>query len=96
MDNAIPLEVRYARAKILRRLSKIKFQNIQEKNIGTTRSVLFEMSDEDYLSGFTDNYIRVKVPSNDIINENSIHDINLLEIKGDQLIGELSLSLIHI
>ena len=90
MDNSIPLEVRYARAKILRRLSKMKFQNIQEKNIGTTRSVLFEMSDEDYLSGFTDNYIRVKVPNNDIINENSIHDINLLEIKGGQLIGELS------
>jgi len=90
MDNSIPLEIRYARAKILRRLSKIKFQNIQEKNIGVTRSVLFEMSDEDYLSGLTDNYIRVKVPNNDIINENSIHDINLLEIKGDQLIGELS------
>ena len=90
MDNSIPLEVRYARAKILRRLSKMKFQNIQEKNIGVTRSVLFEMSNEDYLSGLTDNYIRVKVPNNDIINENSIHDINLLEIKGGQLIGELS------
>ena len=90
MDNSISLEVRYARAKILRRLSKMKFQNIQEKNIGVTRSVLFEMSDEDYLSGLTDNYIRVKVPNNDMINENSIHDINLLEIKGDQLIGELS------
>ena len=47
------------------------------------------MSDEEYISGLTDNYIRVKVPKNDVINHNSIHDISLQSIKGGQLIGEL-------
>ena len=90
MVDSIPLDVRYARAKILRKLSKMKFQNIQEESIGKIRPVLFEMSDEDYFSGLTDNYIRVKVLNNNTIDENSIHNINLLEIKGEQLIGELA------
>ena len=90
MVDSIPLDVRYARAKILRKLSKMKFQNIQEESIGKIRPVLFEMSDEDYFSGLTDNYIRVKVLNNNTIDENSIHNINLLEIKGEQIIGELA------
>ena len=89
LKNSVPLDERYARAKILRKLSKIKFQNIHQKNIGLKRPVLFEMSDEEYISGLTDNYIRVKVPKNDVINHNSIHDISLQSIKGGQLIGEL-------
>ncbi len=91
MNNQVPLDVRYARAKILRKLSKIKFQNIQKRNLGTIRPVLFEMSDEQYISGLTDNYIRVKIPKTKTVSENSIHDINLIEMKGEQLIGELSL-----
>ena len=90
MISQVPLDVRYARAKILRKLSKMKFQNIQERSLGEIRPVLFEMSDEEYISGLTDNYIRVKVPQNSMVNENSIHNINLVEMKGEQLIGELS------
>ena len=90
MISQVPLDVRYARAKILRKLSKIKFQNIQERSLGKIRPVLFEMSDEEYISGLTDNYIRVKVPQNSMVNENSIHNINLVQMKGEQLIGELS------
>ena len=90
MISQVPLDVRYARAKILRKLSKIKFQNIQERSLGEIRPVLFEMSDEEYISGLTDNYIRVKVPQNSMVNENSIHNINLVQMKGEQLIGELS------
>ena len=90
MGNPVPLDVRYSRAKVLRKLSKIKFQNIQEKNLGAIRPVLFEMSDEEYISGLTDNYIRVKIPKTSMADENSICNINLLEIRGEQLIGELS------
>ena len=91
MISQVPLDVRYARAKILRKLSKIKFQNIQERSLGEIRPVLFEMSDEEYISGLTDNYIRVKVLQNSTLNENSIHNINLVQMKGEQLIGELSI-----
>ena len=48
------------------------------------------MSDEEYISGLTDNYIRVKIPKSSMVNENSIHNINLVQMKGEQLIGELS------
>ena len=91
MSSQVPLDVRYARAKILRKLSKMKFQNIQERSLGEIRPVLFEMSDEEYISGLTDNYIRVKVLQNSTLNENSIHNINLVQMKGEQLIGELSI-----
>ena len=89
LKNTVPLDERYARAKILRKLSKIKFQNILQKNIGLKRPVLFEMSDEEYISGLTDNYIRVKVKKNDIIKHNSVHDISLQSIRDGQIIGEL-------
>ena len=89
LKKSVSLEVRYARAKILRKLSKIKFQIIHQKNIGLKRPVLFEMSDEQYISGLSDNYIRVKVPKNDFIKHNSIHNISLHSIKDGQLIGEL-------
>ena len=47
------------------------------------------MSDEEYISGLSDNYIRVKVRKNDIIKHNSVHDISLQSIRDDQIIGEL-------
>ena len=89
LKNTVPLDERYARAKILRKLSKIKFQNILQKNIGLKRPVLFEMSDEEYISGLSDNYIRVNVHKNDIIKHNSVHDISLQSIRDGQIIGEL-------
>ena len=44
------------------------------------------MSDEEYISGLSDNYIRVNVHKNDIIKHNSVHDISLQSIRDGQII----------
>ena len=65
MDQIIPMEVRRKRSKQLRILSlkfKLKFYN---ENVGCIGNVLFETHEGDYLIGFTENYIKVKVPFED-------------------------------
>ena len=62
MEQIIPMEVRRKRSKQLRILSlklKLKFYN---DNVGYIGNVLFETHEDDFLIGFTENYIKVKVP----------------------------------
>ena len=61
-DN-VPLKTKNERSKILRSLSEKLRRNFYEKNINKEHSVLFEDKIKDnYIHGFTENYIRVKVP----------------------------------
>lgn len=58
-------ETKEKRSKILRLLSEKLKRNFYEKNINKKHNVLFEnKKDENYIYGFTDNYVRVKVPYN--------------------------------
>jgi len=58
-------ETKEKRSKILRSLSEKLKRNFYEKNINKKHNVLFEnKKDENYIYGFTDNYVRVKVPYN--------------------------------
>ena len=62
MNEIVPMEVRRRRSKQLRILSlklKLKFYN---ENIGYKVKVLFESKEDNFLVGFTENYIKVKVP----------------------------------
>jgi threonylcarbamoyladenosine tRNA methylthiotransferase MtaB len=73
MDDVVPMEVRRERTKQLRILGS-KFQRAHyERNVGTTRPVLFEAGNSEAsgspagdpdgeLLGYTDNYIRVSMP----------------------------------
>tara|TARA_Y100000996_G_scaffold217315_1_gene170711 strand:+ start:4181 stop:5476 length:1296 start_codon:yes stop_codon:yes gene_type:complete len=88
MKNKVSLDVRYARAKILRKLSNIKFQEIQRNSINQSRSVLFELSEDGFLSGLTDNYIRVKV-SDSSLKTNFISKVKLLSIDNQVMLGEI-------
>ena len=88
MKNKVSLDVRYARAKILRKLSNIKFQKIQRNSINQSRSVLFELSEDGFLSGLTDNYIRVKV-SDSSLKTNFISKVKLLSIDNQVMLGEI-------
>ncbi len=90
MGDKIDLDVRYARAKILRRLSQLKFREVQQKNINSVHPVLFEVSEDGFVSGLTDNYIRVRIPQNDIERSNSICDVRLIDIKDGLMLGEIS------
>jgi len=89
MKNKVSLDVRYARAKILRKLSNMKFKEIQNKNINQVKSVLFELSEDGFLSGLTDNYIRVKVAEPNQSKTNFISDVKLIEVNDGVMLGEM-------
>tara|TARA_B100001057_G_scaffold425652_1_gene449241 strand:+ start:435 stop:1748 length:1314 start_codon:yes stop_codon:yes gene_type:complete len=62
MKGVVDKNVRQQRSKMLRILSAKKKRAFYEKNIGTTRTVLFEHDNKDgYIQGFTENYVKVKV-----------------------------------
>jgi threonylcarbamoyladenosine tRNA methylthiotransferase MtaB len=61
MVNAIPLNIRTNRSKMLRTLSEKKKRFFYESQVGKQGSVLFEDDVHDgVMEGFTSNYIRVK------------------------------------
>ena len=82
MNEIIPMEVRRRRSKQLRILSlklKLKFYN---ENIGYKGKVLFESKEDNFLVGFTENYIKVKVPFKPNM-INTIQEVRLEKISSD-------------
>ena len=63
---------------------------IQQKNINCTRPVLFEMNEDGFVSGLTDNYIRVKVPQDKAVKSNFISNVTLVDINDGIMIGEIA------
>jgi len=62
-SNVVPLAIRKERTRMLRNLSTKKLHAFYETQIGSTRTVLFESDNKSgYMHGFTDNYVKVKVP----------------------------------
>ena len=82
MEHIIPMEIRRMRSKQLRILSlklKLKFYN---DNMGYIGNVLFETHEGDFLIGFTENYIKVKVPFKKGI-LNTIQKVKIKKISSD-------------
>ena len=82
MNEIVPMEVRRRRSKQLRILSlklKLKFYN---ENIGYKGKVLFESKEDNFLVGFTKNYIKVKVPFKPNM-INTIQEVRLEKISSD-------------
>jgi len=86
MDGVVPKNVRSKRSKMLRGLSAKKRRAFYEKQIGTTRTVLFEGENkEGYIHGFTENYVKVKAPWNPEL-VNTLHEVELTKIDEDGLV----------
>ena len=86
MDGVVPKNVRSKRSKMLRGLSAKKRRAFYEKQIGTTRTVLFEGENkEGYIHGFTENYVKVKTPWNPEL-VNTLHQVELTKIDEDGLV----------
>jgi threonylcarbamoyladenosine tRNA methylthiotransferase MtaB len=65
LKNPVNKHKRSERSKILRMLSSKLQRNFYLKSLGTTKNVLFEQEDKNgFLFGFTENYIKIKVPFN--------------------------------
>jgi threonylcarbamoyladenosine tRNA methylthiotransferase MtaB len=68
LKNPVDKYKRYERSKILRMLSSKLQRNFYLKSLGTKKNVLFEQKDKNgFLFGFTENYIKIKVPFNKIL-----------------------------
>jgi len=86
MEGVVPMKVRHKRSKMLRGLSVKKRRSFYEKQLGTTRTVLFEGENkEGYIHGFTENYVKVKTPWNPEL-VNTLQEITLTEIDTDGLV----------
>ena len=82
MNEVIPIEIRRKRSKQLRILSlklKLKFYN---DNIGFNGKVLFESKEDDFLIGFTENYLKVKIPFEEKM-INTIQDVTIEKISSE-------------
>ena len=91
MPGKVDMAIRKKRSKMLRILSAKKRRMFYEKHLGTTREVLFEKEIKDgYLVGFTDNYIKVRLPWNPALS-NQLCSVQLDRIDED---GYVRISLV--
>lgn len=86
MEGVVPSEVRAKRSRMLRGLSAKKRHHFYEKQLGTTREVLFESDNKDgFMHGFTENYVKVKTPFNpELIN--TLQPVVLKKIDTDGIV----------
>ncbi|MEJ6735834.1 MAG: tRNA (N(6)-L-threonylcarbamoyladenosine(37)-C(2))-methylthiotransferase MtaB [Flavobacteriales bacterium] len=84
MDGVVPKHERSKRSKMLHILSDKKRRFFYEQHIGKTYNVLFESEQhEAFLNGFTDNYVKVKVPfSADLQNQIKTVTLSNIDIDG--------------
>lgn len=90
MAEAVPMEERRRRNKMLNILSEKKRRYFYEQHLGQTRPVLFEQhADDNLMSGFTDNYIKIEAPLDEAL-LNEIAEVDLLELNADgQMIAQV-------
>ena len=86
MEGSVPQAIRNKRSKMLRGLSVKKRRAFYESQLGTVRTVLFESENrEGYIQGFTENYIKVKVPWDPAL-VNTLQEVQLTSIDSDGLV----------
>ena len=85
LGEAVPMNVRRERSKMLHILSDKKKRAFYEQNVGQTKTVLFEHEEDNgMMFGFTENYVKVKVPF-DASLSNTFKTVQLTEIDRDGL-----------
>ena len=89
MDEKVSPQIIKRRSSVLRNISERKRLQYYEKFLGRELPVLFENSEDNHWSGYTENYIRVSVPSQ-ISLENKICNVKLNDLTADFISGELS------
>ena len=89
IDQVVPLEKRKERSKILRILSAKKKRAFYQENQGKVYRVLFEAESEDgFIFGFTENYIRVKVPFDQAL-VNTLVEVRLEELQAEVYLAKI-------
>jgi threonylcarbamoyladenosine tRNA methylthiotransferase MtaB len=92
LGEAVPMNIRKERSKMLHILSDKKKRQFYEENIGSTRTVLIEGDEENgMMFGFTENYVKVKLPF-DQTKTNTFQTVELNEIDRDGIMKASILS----
>lgn len=88
MGNQIPGEVKNLRSDELQRAAKASEGRFFDKCAGDRRRVLFETKENNMVTGYTDNYIKVYAAGDeDMFNE--FYDVKLLKQYKDGMLGEV-------
>lgn len=86
MSNHIQYGVKKERVKSLINLGEKKMINIAEQMIGKSYPVLWESKNRDnYLTGYTSNFMKVKIKENLKINSNTISTVKIDKVSGLEL-----------
>ncbi len=90
MSGVVPVQTRKSRTNTLRALSEMKRRAFYQTYTQTTRPVLVEQGKaNEYLSGYTDNYIKVKLPwQPHLVNQLIPVELGVLDGVGDALLGD--------
>jgi threonylcarbamoyladenosine tRNA methylthiotransferase MtaB len=87
MEGVVPKHIRAERSKMLHILSEKKKRFFYQQHLAKTYKVLFEAEQHgDVLNGFTENYIKVKVPYSAAF-ENQIKSVTLKDIDLDGVVS---------
>ena len=85
----IPNSEKIDRSRILQAISNKKRLKFYKKNLFTTKKVLFEnVTDQQYVTGFSDNYIRV-FTDGDSSMINKVFNVELLEVHDNRIFGKI-------
>ncbi|WP_108869869.1 tRNA (N(6)-L-threonylcarbamoyladenosine(37)-C(2))-methylthiotransferase MtaB [Aquimarina aquimarini] len=86
LDGVVSMGTRKKRSKMLRGLSVKKRRAFYESQLGSERTVLFESENkEGYIHGFTENYVKVKMPWNPSY-INTLNRVRLTTIDDDGIV----------
>ena len=88
MDNHIQADVKKDRVKTLIALGEEKLYQFSKELIGSTEEVLFEREKDGFFEGYTSNYIKVKVRSDENL-QNEIRKVQIIDFEGSKLLAKL-------
>lgn len=91
-DNQVPEKIRQERAEIVKKISRQKYKEFLQKNIGQVHKVLIEKHSDiktGLLKGVSENYIRVLLNSKDKTLLNTICLAQITEIKDDKVFAKI-------
>ncbi|TLX76012.1 tRNA (N(6)-L-threonylcarbamoyladenosine(37)-C(2))-methylthiotransferase MtaB [Labilibacter sediminis] len=86
IDHVVPVEERKLRSQILHQLSDKKTHYFYKQFEGHTAKVLFEGSENGgMMNGFTENYLKVKIPYNESL-KNQIKEVKLCSFIAEEMV----------
>ena len=92
MENQVPENIKNTRASIIKNISKQKFNDFIQKNIGKTHELLIEKHTDKHtknLKGLTRNYLSVQIESDRQDLFNTLQHVKITKFENNIIYGEL-------